>query len=92
MGSHQTPIENGHARTPRPSDGAICTQPKHTGPLSLDAATLRAFRNERVEKPVAEARFWRTAVALAQPCPATDAVDPPRFSKPSCPARLILFG
>jgi hypothetical protein len=51
---------------------------------------LRRFGVHRFERRLSEAKFRRTSGALAQPGAAADAVDRRRFSKASCPARLIL--
>jgi len=64
---------------------------EHKRSFARPAVDLRRFGVHRFERRLSEAKFRRTSGALAQPGAAADAVDRRRFSKPSCPARLILF-
>ena len=82
MGSNPTQIR--HFEVPRVRDV------EHQGSRRRVAATPRRFTG-KPSPLVAGARWWDTLGTLAQLCAAADAVDRHRLSKPSGPARLILF-
>jgi hypothetical protein len=69
---------------------AAAPSQEHQGPVGRVATTLQRFTGN-ASALVSGAPWWDTSGTLAQPGAAADAVDRRRFSKPSCPARLILF-
>jgi len=91
MAFDQRQNEGDHARAPPGCEVGACTRAEHKRSFARPAVDLRRFGVHRFERRLFEAKFRRTSGALAQPGAAADAVDSRRFSKPSCPARLILF-
>jgi hypothetical protein len=87
-----TPLPTGSGLPIRPAGGEVChcTRRDHRGRAGRLAASLQRFTGNP-SPLVSRAPWWDTSGALAQPAAAADAVGRPRFSKPSWPARLILF-
>jgi hypothetical protein len=90
MAFDQTQNESGHAEALPGGEVGQCTQREYQGRVGTVAASLQRFTGN--PSPLASgAPWWDTSGALAQPCAAADAVERPRLSKPSWPARLILM-
>ena len=91
MDFDQSQNESGHAEALPVGEVGRCTLREPKRSVANGVAAIQRFGVERVEQPASGGRSSATSGALTQPGAAADGVDRRRLSKPSCPARLILF-